>query len=118
MYKDPHLGGVGEWLATSYFQNRGYAVLETNWRYARFEIDLIVARGGVLHIVEVKARASDRHGLPEDSVNSRKIKGLMQAGSKYMYLHPEWMQVQYDVLSIRIFRDRAPEFFLIEDIWE
>jgi hypothetical protein len=35
-----------------------------------------------------------------------------------MYLHPEWMQVQYDVLSIRIFRDRAPEFFLIEDIWE
>ena len=118
MSGDPHLGSVGEWLAVRYFQSRGYVLLETNWRYARFEIDLIAALGKVLHIVEIKARASDRHGLPEDSVDDRKVRRLMQAGARYMYLHPQWIQVQYDVLSIRIFKDRAPEFFLIEDIWE
>ncbi len=118
MAEDPHLGSVGEWLAVRYFQSKGYVVLETNWRYARFEIDLIAARGKVLHIVEIKTRASCRHGLPEDSVDARKVRRLMRAGARYMYLHPQWIQVQYDVLAISIFRDREPEFFLIEDIWE
>ena len=50
------LGTLGEDCAEEYFAARGFAILERNWRYRKFEIDLIVRCANTLVFVEVKTR--------------------------------------------------------------
>ena len=50
-------GRSGEELALLYLQNKGYALLEQNFRFQRCEIDLILRDGETLVFVEVKQRS-------------------------------------------------------------
>ena len=111
-------GRQGEALAAAHYRARGFQVLETNWRYSYYEIDLIAAKGPLLHIVEVKTRYSELYGHPEESVNGLKLHRLMKAAGRYLGFHPEWKYVQYDILSISLAVGKAPVYFLIEDVYE
>lgn len=117
MARHNDLGKQGEALAASYLQKRGYAILHCNWRHPPYEIDIIALKGAVLHFVEVKSRSSTTFGLPEDGVTKKKFQSLLQAADEFLFQHPQYRHVQYDILSISTFRDKAPEFFLIEDVW-
>ena len=110
-------GGTGEKDAVAYFRARGFDILECNWRYSYYEIDLLVSRDRILHIIEVKSRGSDRFGMPESAVTPLKLSNLMKAAAHYMAKHPQWKKVQFDVLAIRLRYKRPPEFFLIEDVY-
>lgn len=56
-----------------WYEQRGYVVLERNWRCAGLgEIDVVAARGDVLVICEVKTRTSDRYGSPAHAVTPAK----------------------------------------------
>lgn len=111
------LGKWGEQLARTYITEKGFCILSVNWKYSRCEIDIIASREGVLHFIEVKTRSNTRFGFPEESVDKQKMKRLMRAAEQYLYLHPHWKRVQYDVLAISLGKDRSPEFFVIEDIY-
>ena len=109
---------MGESLASEYYHSRGFDIVETNWRYSYYEIDLIAVKDGVLRFVEVKTRRTETYGLPEESVSGLKLHRLMKAASRYMGLHPQWKRVQYDVLSITLAAGEEPTYFLIEDVYE
>jgi putative endonuclease len=111
-------GRQGESLAAEYYRARGFDILETNWRYSYYEIDLVAAKGPLLHIVEVKTRYTGAYGRPEESVSPLKLHRLMKAAARYMGLHPGWKYVEYDVLSINLQAGKPPEYFLIEDVYE
>ena len=111
------LGRYGEQLAAAYLTEKQFAVLCANWKFSRYEIDIIASKTGVLHFVEVKTRSNHTFGYPEESVDRKKMKKLMKAAEHYLYLHPSWKLVQYDVLSVYLQRSRPPEFFLIEDVY-
>ena len=49
-------GKLGEDLAVAHMEDLGHRVLERNWRWRRFEIDVISARAGQLVFHEVKSR--------------------------------------------------------------
>lgn len=49
------IGNWGESVAKNYLENKGYAILETNWRHHHFELDIIAYKNGVIG-VEVKTR--------------------------------------------------------------
>jgi putative endonuclease len=110
-------GKKGEELAAVYIADLGFRLIACNWRYRRFEIDLIAERSGVLHFIEVKTRTSLTYGYPEESVSNKKIKSMLKAGSTFAYLNPGWQNVQYDILSILIIDEGQPEFLFIEDIY-
>lgn len=109
-------GEKGESLARKYFSDRGYDILETNWRHGHWEIDIIASRGDVLHIIEVKTRTSHTGGYPEENVNRKKLLTLMKAAEVYCGMQPRWRQLQFDILAITLEADRA-EFFLLEDVY-
>ncbi|HYF30636.1 MAG TPA: YraN family protein [Chitinophagaceae bacterium] len=110
------LGKTGEQLAAAYLTGLGYTILHSNWRHYRYEIDLIASKNDILHFVEVKTRKSMRFGLPEEAVDSKKLRCLIQAGEAFLFKNPQWKRIQYDILSVSIVNG-IPSYFLIEDVY-
>ncbi len=110
-------GKKGESLAADWLEKSGFTLLHHNWRHSHYEIDIIASRSNMLHFIEVKTRRSNRFGYPEESVSDRKMENLMQAAEEFLYRHPEWKKVQYDVLSITMGKNEEADFFLIEDVY-
>jgi putative endonuclease len=115
MAKHISTGKIGEQLGELFFVAAGYTVLEKNWRHSRWEVDIIASKNKVLHFVEVKTRRTKKFGLPEEKVGNKKIQNLINAAEEYLYQHPEWKRIQFDILSIVLNNDQ-PEYFLIEDV--
>ena len=111
------LGKEGEEMAVQWLQERGYEILQLNWHYSYYEIDIIAMKAGKLHVVEVKARKSNFFGYPEDSVTKRKFKRLQKAVDQYLFLNPGHKWLQYDILAITLHRDKETEYFLLEDVF-
>jgi putative endonuclease len=84
------LGRWGETIAGIYLRTKGYRVLGRGWRAGRLgEIDLIVARRGVLVFVEVKTRSSRRFGAPEESLTPAKCRRLVRLVEAFRASLPE-----------------------------
>jgi putative endonuclease len=111
------LGKQGEELAEKYLLLHGYEILHRNWRHSHYEIDIIAKKNGIIHFLEVKLRSSKTFGFPEESVNRKKFKFLLQAADEFLFRNQQYRHVQYDVLSINISTDKEPELFLIEDVY-
>ena len=78
------LGAAGEQLACQWLLANGYTILHRNWRHGRDELDIVAREGGELVVVEVKTRATGRHGEPEDAVSPAKRRKLMRAAAAYV----------------------------------
>ncbi|NJB81292.1 YraN family protein [Wenyingzhuangia aestuarii] len=94
------LGNLGEQLAKDYLLEKGYSILETNWRYLKAEIDIIAQKGNFLAIVEVKTRTSAFFGNPEEFITKAKIKLLITAADYYVQKHNLDLEVRFDVIAI------------------
>lgn len=107
----------GEDLAMIYLQERGFDIKHRNWRFQRYEIDIIAEYGDTIHFIEVKARRNKKYGLPEESVNRKKISNMLIAAEAYLLRHPGHFKVQHDILSILLKDSGEPEYLFIEDIY-
>lgn len=110
-------GKNGEDLATAWLLARDYTILHRNWRHARLEIDIIAKKDEVLHFIEVKTRTSSRFGNPEDQVDKKKLRHMIDAGEEFIYQNKGWKKIRFDILAVKLFKDNDPEFFLIEDVY-
>jgi putative endonuclease len=117
--KSTHLytGKEGETLAIRYLQQNGFTILHSNWRFARYETDIIGTKEDILHFIEVKTRRTGTYGYPEESVSRKKLKHMMRCAAAYQGQYPGWKRIRFDVLSISLPFDGAPEFFFIEDVY-
>ena len=110
-------GKQGEQLAATYLLNMGYTLLDLNWRHHHWELDIIAALGSTLHFVEVKTRTSLLFGHPEQHISVKKMRHLKNAACHYHYLHPNYKNIQFDVISIMIEPGNEPEIYFIEDVY-
>lgn len=80
----PVNGTVGEAIAAGFLEQRGYRILERNYRCPRGEIDLVAWDDVTLVFVEVKARR--RTTLPGalDSINRRKQRRMFYAAEHFL----------------------------------
>lgn len=102
MAKHNELGELGEDLAVEELEKKGYEIVERNWRYKKAEIDIIARKDEVLAIVEVKTRSSDYFGDPQDFVNTKKIKMLVEAVNEYVNSKDLEVEVRFDIMAIII----------------
>lgn len=100
MAKHNELGKKGEELAVQFLQKNNYKILERNWRFKKAEVDIIAQKDTVLAIVEVKTRSSDYFGNPQDFVNQKKIKLLVEAVNEYVISKDLNIEVRFDIISI------------------
>ena len=95
------LGREGERLAAEYLEKKGYRVVASRFRLFRGEIDLIAWDGDTLVFVEVKARASDDFGLPEESVTPAKQRQVKRIALGYVVENGlEDVNCRFDVIAI------------------
>jgi len=114
-YPPALLGRLGERRAAWFYRLRGYTILARNARLPAGEIDLIVRRGAITVIVEVKTRQSLGAGEGHEAVDRRKRERLIRLGDQYAARHPE-VHLRYDVVSLfwngwRFIVDHYPDAF-------
>jgi putative endonuclease len=110
-------GAKGEELAAIFLTEKGFKIVERNWRFKQLEVDIIASKNNRLHFFEIKTRTSDKYGKPEESISKQKMTNLKNAAEEYQYLHPEWKYIQFDAVAITILYGNPVEYFLIEDIY-
>jgi putative endonuclease len=106
MAKHNELGELGEDLAVEELEKNGYEIVERNWRFKKAEIDIIARKNEVLAIVEVKTRSSDYFGDPQDFVNTKKIKMLVEAVNEYVNSKDLEVEVRFDIIDIIINKNK------------
>ena len=94
------LGKKGEDLAVEFLQKRSYDILERNWRFKKAEVDIIARKKDVLAIIEVKTRSTNHFGNPQDFVNPKKIKLLVEAINEYVTRKDLDVEVRFDIIAI------------------
>ena len=82
------IGAEGERAAMEWLRERGYVIVERNWRTPPHEIDLVaLSPDGHYHFVEVKTRGVDYLVSPEEAITPRKISNLVRSVNHYVALH-------------------------------
>lgn len=93
-------GKRGEDLAVEYLQNKGYSILSRNFRYKKFEIDIIAEVDNLVIIIEVKARSTDAFMLPQEAVTKSKIKQIVAATNYYLEKFNHQKEARFDIISV------------------
>jgi putative endonuclease len=117
MNSNQNKGKNGETIAVQFLTEKGYQILERNWRHHHLEVDIIASYQGILHIIEVKTRHSLRYGLPEESITKNKMRFLKNAGEAFQFKNPCWKYIQFDVIAISLLNELPQEIFLLEDVY-
>jgi len=94
-------GARGELLAEQFLQQKGFTIIQKNYRIQGGEIDLITQKDGYTVFFEVKTRTNSSFGLPEDAITYHKRRKLLRAMYTYLYDHPakKW---RFDLLALDI----------------
>ena len=96
------LGKWGEDEAALYYEDRGYEILERDWKVGKRDIDLIALTEDkdTLVFVEVKTRPNNDLQEPEEAVDVKKMRNLAIAANAYVKLHGLDMDVRFDIISV------------------
>jgi putative endonuclease len=121
-------GALGESYAAAYLDQLGYRLVATNFRIAvgrnrlgaviSTEIDLVAYDGDTLCFIEVKSRASDWFAPPQVNVDLRKRRQITRAARAYRrMLGVEEQPYRYDVVTVILPDDSAPQIELLRNYW-
>ncbi len=108
------LGKKGEELAVKHLLDKGYEILDRNWRFNRGEIDIIAKTGNTLVIVEVKTRENDYAGPPQDAVSISKQRSIVRTANEYIVSKDIDLETRFDIIGI-ILNSKRQEVIHIED---
>ncbi len=100
MLEKAGLGRSSEQKAAKYLEKIGYRILCRNFRVKKAEIDIIAEDGPWLVFVEVKARSSGLFGAPEEAVDFKKQRKMMDAARSYMAVEKTERPARFDVIAI------------------
>ncbi len=94
------LGKKGEKLAVDFLVEKGYDILEKNYRYLKSEIDIIAQKQDVIVVVEVKTRSTPEFGNPQDFVKPKQIQSLVKTIDHYIASNDLDVEVRFDIIAI------------------
>jgi len=95
-------GESGERVAEKFLTEKGFRLIERNYRYERGEIDLIFDDHGILVFVEVKTRRSETYGEPEDAITPRKRRQIRKVAEAYLWVkNIKDTECRFDVVAIK-----------------
>lgn len=110
------LGRWGEDLAAAFLEEKGYAIVERDWKSGHHDLDIVAKDGSTLVIVEVKTRRNRLYGNPEEAIDYRKRRSLLSAINHYTKSHRLSCSLRFDIISIVGNMGEKPEIDHIIDV--
>jgi len=111
------LGDKGEDIAARFLRKKGYRIIKRNYKTPSGEIDIIARDGDAVVFVEVKTRKGKLFGKPEEAVDRRKQKKIINTAFQFLIGMEEIPPARFDIVSIFI-RGREKEIDHIENAFE
>jgi putative endonuclease len=110
-------GVYGENLAAGYLADKGYQIIERNFRWgAKGEIDIVARDGETLVFVEVKTRQNYKFGDPLEGITPGKVRQIRRIAEGYLFkkqIHEA--ECRFDVIGVMAEKGREPELKHIKD---
>jgi putative endonuclease len=100
MLSSHELGKQGEQQAINFLREKGYSILDVNWRYQHKEIDIVAEYDNELHIVEVKTRTSAVWQAIDEMVGATKQRNMIAAADAYIQQNNINKNVVFDIVYI------------------
>ena len=95
------VGHTGEAVAAKYYQQRGWLLLNHNYRTRLGELDLILYKENTLVFAEVKTRTGAMLDRPAAAVDARKQNRLILAAQQYLQHSPyRDAAIRFDVVEV------------------
>ena len=94
----------GENRACAYLRNKGYEIVERNFRTRGGEIDIICSRGETLFFVEVKSLPKGNLEILSHELNRRKQQKIIKTAKCYLQKNRQYSNrlIQFDVLALDV----------------
>ncbi|MBI1818996.1 MAG: YraN family protein [Nitrospirae bacterium] len=98
--KSLEYGREAETYAASYLKQKGYKIVEKNYKTRFGEIDLIATDRNTLVFLEIKARQNDHFGGPAGAVTRTKRQKIVKMAKFYLMSKKIERDIRFDVLLI------------------
>jgi putative endonuclease len=95
------LGQWGETRAQRFLQGLGYQPIARNWRSGKGELDLVMADGRAIVVVEVKTRQNEDYYPAIAAVNANKRKVLYRTAKRFLRQYKlSDRPLRFDVITV------------------
>lgn len=104
-------GDEGEEIAVEHLKEKGYEIIERNYRFSKGEIDIIARDPGTGYTVfiEVKSRKNLEFGDPVYSITKNKIKQIKRMAELYLYdKEINEIDCRFDVVTVLLRGKQKP----------
>lgn len=119
--KKSHLdtGLRGEELAIQFLRQKGYKILERNYRKKFGEVDIIAFHQGEIVFIEVKTRRSRQYGNPFEAVGNHKQRQLVKIAQYYIIAKDLTdAPARFDVVGVQLSEEQEPQIDIITNAFE
>ena len=93
----------GERVALRHYRLRGYRLVAANERVGRYELDLVLRRGGRILVVEVKEKRGEAFGHPLEMIDDEKVRRVVTAATGWLAARPtlRGLDVAFEAAAVR-----------------
>jgi putative endonuclease len=94
---------------------RGYEIVDRNWRCQIGEVDIVTLRDQVWTLFEVRTRRGQAFGTPEDSVTQSKQQRMIDVARMYLSEHDvNIYEVDWRIGLVAVEMDEAGHLLRVE----
>jgi putative endonuclease len=95
-------GKEGEAAAALFLENKGFRILERNFRFRQGEVDLVALDGETVVFIEVKAWSTLGIEALEQGLDEKKQRRIIETAKYFLSSHREYkyMAVRFDVVFV------------------
>ncbi|MFT4073344.1 MAG: YraN family protein [Dysgonamonadaceae bacterium] len=99
MAQHNELGKMGEEAARLFLVRKNYKILYRNWRFEKYEVDIVAEDVDELVFIEVKTRTSAEWGNPQDAIGKQRVKRLVEAAHYFLQMQDCDKSVRFDIIG-------------------
>lgn len=118
------VGEIGEKLANRYLLQKGYAILQMNYKTKKGEVDIFAKKENKLFGVEVKTLVVDAKEYenadsmePLDKIDNKKRNRVIAITQEYFYLHKKEFE-DFGIIFVSVRLDREGKRAKIDHVEE
>jgi putative endonuclease len=93
-------GDQAENIAVTYLEDNGYRIIQRNWYFHHYELDVIAEKENILAVIEIKSLLRKSFQEPYQAVNLDKQRMIIAAANAYIRKYQINKDVRFDIISI------------------